>query len=308
MPSLLHKAMTDLVGDTPALAVRLAFPDWARDTLAEVRPTELAQSSLVADLVLRLGGPPPTHTLVVEVQLKVDREKRFVWPAYVSAAHHRYKLPVTLLVVTPSRRVARAARAPLSFDGHGPTLRPLVIGPDDLPVLLRPEEAAQDLDYAALSALAHLHHPKRAKIAGALLQALRDLPPGTAVSYHQLMRAVLGPVVEEATMLKPNRLYVPETIALVAEAEERGEARGEQRGRAEGEQRGELRGQREGLRFGWAARFGAVPLPAEVDAALQQADLEAIKRAGPALLGASEPAAAAAAMLTALAGVSALDR
>jgi hypothetical protein len=115
-----------------------------------------------------------------------------------------------------------------------------------------PEEAAQDLDYAALSALAHLRHPKRAKIAGALLQALRDLPPGTAVSYHQLMRAVLGPVVEEATMLKPNRLYVPETIALVAEAEERGRAdgeergraEGEQRGRAEGEERGELRGQR----------------------------------------------------------------
>jgi hypothetical protein len=323
MPSVLHKAIIDLIQDTPALAVRLAqpaLPGLKPDARAELRPTELAQSSLMADLVLRLGGPPPTHTLVVEVQLKVDREKRFVWPAYVSAAHHRYKLPVTLLVVTPSRRVARAARAPLSFDGHGPTLRPLVIGPDDLPVLLRPEEAAQDLDYAALSALAHLRHPKRAKIAGALLQALRDLPPGTAVSYHQLMRAVLGPVVEEAAMLKPNRLYVPETIALVAEAEERGEARGEQRGRAEGEQRGraegeqrgraegELRGQREGLRFGWAARFGAMPLPAEVEAALQQADLEAVKRAGPALLGASEPAAAAAAMLTALTGGGALDR
>ena len=41
---------------------------------------------------------------------------------------------------------------------------------------------------------------------------------------------------------------------------------------------------------------------------MQQAALEAIKRAGPALRGANEPAAAAAAMLTALAGVSALDR
>jgi hypothetical protein len=48
--------------------------------------------------------------------------------------------------------------------------------------------------------------------------------------------------------------------------------------------------------------------PQLVLAPAEQADLEAIKRAGPALLGASEPAAAAAAMLTALAGVSALDR
>jgi hypothetical protein len=74
------------------------------------------------------------------------------------------------------------------------------------------------------------------------------------------------------------------------------------------EERGELRGQRAGQRFGWAARFGALPLPAEVEDALQQADLEAIQRAGPALLGASEPAAAAAAMRAALTGAVALDR
>ncbi|MBL8614805.1 MAG: hypothetical protein JNM72_04260 [Deltaproteobacteria bacterium] len=310
MPSLLHKAITDLVGDTPALAVRLAFPDWAHDTPAVLRPTELAQSSLMADLVLLLGGPPPTHTLVVEVQLQVDRDKRFVWPAYVSAAHHRHRLPVSLLIITPSREVAQAARAPLSFDGHGPTLQPVVIGPDELPVLTRPEDAAKDLDYAALSALAHMHHPDRGLIAAAVLQALRDLPEGTAVSYHQLMRAVLGPIEEGETMLKPYRLYVPETIALVAEAEQRGraegEARGEARGRTEGEARGEARGQleghRAGLRFGWAARFGAAPMPAAVEEALQAADLDTIMRAGPALLGAQDAEAAAAALLAALVG------
>ncbi|MBL8619439.1 MAG: hypothetical protein JNM72_27760 [Deltaproteobacteria bacterium] len=307
MPSVLHKAIIDLIQDTPALAVRLALPALPGlhpDARAELKPTELAQSSLMADLVLLLGGPPATHTLVVEVQLKVDPEKRFVWPAYVSAAHHRYKLPVTLLVVTPSRRVAHAARAALSFDGHSSSLQPLVIGPDELPILLHADEAARDLDLAALSALAHTHHPDRVQIARALLEAIARLPSRSALSYAQLMTAMLGPIVEEATMLKPNRLYVPETIAMVAEAEQRGRAEGEQRG----ELRGQLRGQREGLRFGWAARFGAVPLPAEVEAALEQADLGAIKRAGPALLGANEPTAAAAAMLTALAGVSALDR
>ena len=91
---------------------------------------------------------------MVEVQLQVDRDKRFVWPAYVSAAHHKHRLPVTLLIITPSREVAQAARAPLSFDGHEPTLQPVVIGPDELPVLTRPEDAAKDLDLAALSALA----------------------------------------------------------------------------------------------------------------------------------------------------------
>ena len=156
----------------------------------------------------------------------------------------------------------------------------------------------------------HAGHPDRVPIARAVLEAIERLPSPTALSYAQLMQAALGRTVEEADMLKPNRLYVPETIAMVNEAEERGmlrgRAEGELRGRAEGELRGraegELRGQREGLRFGWAARFGAVPLPAAVDEALQQADLEAVKRAGPALLGAGEPAAAAAAVLAALAG------
>jgi hypothetical protein len=196
----------------------------------------------------------------------------------------------------------RQARAPLSFDGHELTLQPVVIGPDELPVLTRPEDAAKDLDLAALSALAHMNHPEGPKIAAAVLQAIRDLPAGTAVSYDQLMRAVLGPIEEGETMLKPYRLYVPETIALVAEAEQRGRAEGEQRGEARGVARGQLEGHRAGLRFGWAARFGAAPLPDVVEEALQLADLEAIMRAGPALLGAHDPEAAAAALLAALAG------
>jgi hypothetical protein len=140
------------------------------------------------------------------------------------------------------------------------------------------------------------------QIARAVLEAIERLPSPTALSYAQLMQAALGRTVEEADMLKPNRLYVPETIAMVNEAEERGILRGRAEGELRGRAEGELRGQREGLRFGWAARFGAVPLPAAVDEALQQADLEAVKRAGPALLGAGEPEAAAAAVLAALAG------
>jgi len=148
----------------------------------------------------------------------------------------------------------------------------------------------------------HADHPDRVQIARAVLEAIERLPSPTALSYAQLMQAALGRTVEEADMLKPNRLYVPETIAMVNEAEERGMLRGRAEGELRGRAEGELRGQREGLRFGWAARFGAVPLPAAVDEALQQADLEAVKRAGPALLGAGEPEAAAAAVLAALAG------
>lgn len=173
-------------------------------------------------------------------------------------------------------------------------------------MLTRPEDAAKDLDLAALSTLAHMNHPEGPKIAAAVLQAIRDLPAGTRVSYDQLMRAVLGPIEEGERMLKPYRLYVPETIALVAEAEQRGRAEGEQRGEARGvalgEARGQLEGHRAGLRFGWAARFGAAPMPAAVEEALQAADLEAIRRAGPALLGAQDAEAAAAALLAALVG------
>lgn len=58
MPSVLHKAIIDLIQDTPALAVRLAqpaLPGLHPDARAELKPTELAQRPSRWSLKLRSG-------------------------------------------------------------------------------------------------------------------------------------------------------------------------------------------------------------------------------------------------------------
>jgi hypothetical protein len=295
MPSALHRAVHDLLHDTPSLAVRLALPALDPPPPVAVVSPELSPAALSADLALLLGGDRPTQGLLVEIQLRRDDDKRFVWPAYVSLMRRRHRVPVTLLVVTPSARVARWAAEPIPLDGHGSTLRPVVVGPAQLPVIVSAEDAARDVDLAALAAIAHADHPQRRPIAEALLGALGGLSPAAAFSYHQLLAAALGPHLKDPAMLQPYRVYLPETQALLDDARLEGEALGEQRGRLEGERRG--------LRFGWAARFGGAPLPAELDAALAQAELPALLRAAPALLSAPDPAAAAEALRVALAGL-----
>ena len=305
MPSALHRAFHDLLHDTPTLAVRLALPQLDPPPPVAVVSPDLSPSALTADLALLLGGARPTHGLVVEIQLRRDDDKRFVWPAYVGLMRRRHRVPVTLLVVTNSAKVARWAAAPIPLDGHGSTLRPVVVGPAQLPVILRPEDAARDVDLAALAAIAHADHPQRQPIAEALLTALRGLSPAAAFSYHELLAAALGPLLKDHDMLQPYRVYLPETQALLDDARRQGEQRGRIEGGIEGEQRGRLEGERQGridgLRFGWAARFSGEPLSPELDAALAKADLPALLRAAPALLAAPDPEAAAEALLAALA-------
>jgi hypothetical protein len=297
MPSALHRAVHDLLHDTPALAVRLALPGLDPPPPVTVVSPELSPAALTADLALLLGGEQPTHGILVEIQLRRDEDKRFVWPAYVGLMRRRHRVPVTLLVVTTSAKVARWAAQPIALDGHGSTLRPVVVGPAQLPVILNADEAAQDVDLAALAAIAHADHPQRQPIAEAVLGALRGLSPAAAFSYHQLLGAALGPFIQDHPMLQPYRVYLPETQAMLDDARQEGE----QRGRIEGERRGRIEGERRGLRFGWAARFGGAPLPPELDAVLAQADLPALLRAAPALLAAPDPEAAAEALRVALA-------
>jgi hypothetical protein len=55
------------------------------------------------------------------------------------------------------------------------TLRPLVLGPDDLPVIDSPEEAARDIPLTVLSAALHRRDPGADAILKALATALKGL-------------------------------------------------------------------------------------------------------------------------------------
>ena len=296
MPGVLHRAIHDLILDNPELAVRLAMPGARPPPPSTIAATELSPAALTPDLALLIGGPAPTHGLVVEVQGRRDADKPWVWPAYVAMMRRRHKVPVDLLVITPRGSVARWAARPLHLTWAGTTLRPRVIGPAQLPVLLRPEEAAQDIELAMLAAVAHVNHPQRLQIARAALMAVQELRLEAAPRYTDIIRAVIGPLEEELDMSVLDRVYSKDTIAKLKAAI----AEGEERGKAEGEAKGLLHGLLDSLRFAWQARFAPAPLPDELERALIQAGPDALRRAQLVVFTADVPERALAGLRAAL--------
>jgi hypothetical protein len=102
MPSARHEALVDLFRERPSLAWELL----AHQDPAAPRPqgapqvVEAAFSTLelptyAADLVLDDGVGP---LLIVEVQLRHDPSKGWVWPLYLAALAHRHRRPALLLI------------------------------------------------------------------------------------------------------------------------------------------------------------------------------------------------------------------
>jgi hypothetical protein len=259
-----------------------------------VTANELSPAALTPDLALLIGAPAPTHGLIVEVQGRRDPDKPWAWPAYVAMMRRRHKVPVDLVVITQRAAVARWAARPLHLTWAGTTLRPRVFGPAQLPVFLRPEEAAQDIELAVLAAVAHVSHPQRLQIARAALLAIQALRLEAAPRYTDVIRAVVGPLKEELDMSVLDRVYSKEKTAELKAAIAEGEVRGEARG--------EARALRDSLRLAWQARFAPAALPDPLERALIAAGPDALRRAQLVVFTAEAPEQALAGLRAALAG------
>ena len=91
-----------------------------------------------AAVVLYRSGGLPVLAVVVEVQLRADEEKRYSWPDYLPGLRRRYRCDAVLLVVAPSRRVAKWAEQPIHIGHPRFVLWPLVAGPHVIPRIAEP--------------------------------------------------------------------------------------------------------------------------------------------------------------------------
>ena len=118
------------------------------------------------------------------MQLGVDKDKTWTWPAYVAVLRARRRCPVYLLVVAPSLEVARWAGSPIQLSPGTPGWRPLVLGPEVLPVATDPSVARHHPELTLLAALAQASEPSAATWVELVPQALNaldgDLSPGYA--------------------------------------------------------------------------------------------------------------------------------
>ena len=135
-------------------ALGVAVPNYTEARIESGDLTDLIPAEYRADVVVLLIDGKPVLGIVVEVQLKPKKRKRFSWPAYVASLRAKFECPCCLLVVTTDERTARWASEPISV-GTGTTFCPFVLGPEGVPVVTDPQRAQHFPELAVMSVMAH---------------------------------------------------------------------------------------------------------------------------------------------------------
>lgn len=118
--------------------------------------------------------PDTRHVFVLEVQLGKDGAKHYTWPLYVVVLRRRLRCPATLVVFTDSDEVARWAIRPIDV-GSGMVMRPLVIGPQQVPCDLSWEQCRNTPALAVLAVVAHGRGPEAMRIGRRALDSIEPM-------------------------------------------------------------------------------------------------------------------------------------
>jgi hypothetical protein len=163
------------------------------------------------------------------MQLRVDARKRYAWPAYVATLHARLGCPVTLLVVCPNHAVARWCAEPVVIGDQVLVLRPVVLGPQQVPVVTDVALARRHPELTVLSALAHGGRDDPTAVFEALFAALEVIDHDHANLYTDLVFAVLPAAarvwLEEFMTTAPHRYQSEFALRYFSQGESQGEAK-----------------------------------------------------------------------------------
>ncbi|MFE3115292.1 hypothetical protein [Streptomyces niveus] len=202
MVSSPHEAMHRIFQDYPELlsgVSEVLGVDFGPLVGVTVLPTDLTEARPVerrVDTLLRIETEGDgSYLLAIEAQGKKDPLKPASWAYYLSYLHTKYRLPPVLLVVCQDRATAEWAARPVDI---GPpqwaalTLRPLVVGPHNMPVITDAAEARKDLALATLSLITHGADRDHAAILKAMTTALRETPEDIKDPIVDLISQGLG--------------------------------------------------------------------------------------------------------------------
>ncbi|MFF3894983.1 hypothetical protein ACFYY3_17630 [Streptomyces sp. NPDC001812] len=198
MLSSSHEALHRIFQEDPGLfarAVRGLGVSFPPPVSASPLPTDLTENR---PMERRVDTEDGEFILAVESQGKRASDKPASWAYCLSHLYAEYGIPPVLLVVCADRSTAAWAARQVDI---GPpqwpslTLRPLVLGPDSLPVIASPDEAARDIPLTVLSAALHRRDPDADARLNALAKALKGLSADdedTAGTFIELTGQGLG--------------------------------------------------------------------------------------------------------------------
>ncbi|WP_181804370.1 hypothetical protein [Streptomyces shenzhenensis] len=185
-PTLLTKALQRVL--------EVPFPEPREIAAMNVDLTEIEPVERRVDTLLRAETDEGTYLLVVESQGEPDSRKRGSWPYYLSYLYEKYRCEPVLIVTTQSRATAKWAAQPieLGFPGwESLTVRPLVLGPDNVPVIADEREAVRDVPLAVLSAMTHGRGRQAPAILESLAAALKTIDRDSAAVFVQFVDSCL---------------------------------------------------------------------------------------------------------------------
>jgi hypothetical protein len=244
MPSTTHEILVDLFRNRPALAAELLtealdvpLPPYTEARLVSIDLTEVQPAEYRADIVVVLyDGDTAVRVIVVEVQLGMNQEKRFSWPAYVVLSRALHQCPADLLIVAPDPAVAAWCAEPIEIGVPGFVLRPPVLQRSAVPLVTDREEALRRPELGVLSAIAHGATEQGASIASAVLPAIQGLDDNRARFYYDLVYNSLHEAARRAleAMMKGYEYQSDFAKKYVAQGVAQGLTQGLAEGRVEG--------------------------------------------------------------------------
>lgn len=251
MPSPRHDTLVKLFADRPQLAVEIlrdflgvdlpATPLIRRETSTfNTRNSD----DIEADLILVLGPPQtPAHAIIVEIQQDKSKAPRQL-ARYAAALWLMLGCDVSVLVICPDRGVADHYAQPIDSGLTGYRLRPLVLGPDGIPAITDPQEAAAHPDLAAMSVMVH---GRNRKVIEAFTAALTYMTDEHAPEYYEYAYSMSAPDIRRLMeeIMKSASPTWPVYSPFAREHYGRGKADGRAEGKAEGRTEGRTEGKAE---------------------------------------------------------------
>lgn len=196
MPSTEHESPIALVKLDPSVAVWLLanvfdvkVPDYHHAHAEATDVRVLVPRTFHADGILVYRDPVDTPQLAVvfEVQRKWDISKRRTWKLYTAQLEAELDVDAAMLALCPDPAIARRYRDMFAFDGLSLSLRPFILTPDDVPLVVDVELARAKPALAVFSALHHLTDADVEAAFPALAEALRLLGPTEATTYYDVV-------------------------------------------------------------------------------------------------------------------------
>ncbi|MHB9859697.1 hypothetical protein [Streptomyces sp. YIM S03343] len=209
--------------------------------------TELRPLARYVDTALRVKpADGDDFLLVVETQNARSQKKEISWPYYVAYLQSKHGLPVLLVLVCKELATAKWAAGPFDCKARGWTVQrtyPLVLGPDNVPVITDERTVVEQPAMAALSVFIHAEPADSKAILERACRGFARLDPTDENFFFQFVDAGLGdtPAGEKWRQIMSFVNYFPGRGTVLERAFHDGEAQGEAKGKAEGKAEGIIR-------------------------------------------------------------------